>query len=55
MGSKAVENLIEASSDVHFSGFHLKNTGPSKLVAEQPTTSTTENMKQPFVIGGATI
>ncbi|XP_042010023.1 uridine kinase-like protein 3 isoform X1 [Salvia splendens] len=53
MGSKAVEDLIEASSDVHFSGFHLKNTDPSNSVAEQPTTSTTENIKQPFVIGVA--
>lgn len=55
MGSKAVEDLIEASSGVHFSGFHLKTTDPSSSVVEQPTTSTTENIKQPFVIGTPSI
>ncbi|KAG8385987.1 hypothetical protein BUALT_Bualt03G0102200 [Buddleja alternifolia] len=53
MGSTAVEDLIEASSGVHFSGFHLENTDLSTLEVEQPTTSTTENLKQPFVIGVA--
>ncbi|KAL0306217.1 UNVERIFIED_CONTAM: Uridine kinase-like protein 3 [Sesamum radiatum] len=53
MGLKAVEDLIEASSGVHFSGFHLENTDPSTSVVEQPTTSETENIKQPFVIGVA--
>lgn len=55
MGSKAVEDLIEASSGVHFSGFHLENTDPSTSVVEQATTSATENIKQPFVIGSASI
>ncbi|KAL8462122.1 hypothetical protein ACS0TY_032470 [Phlomoides rotata] len=53
MGSKAVEDLIEASSGVHFSGFHLQNNDPIISVIEQPTTSATENVKQPFVIGVA--
>ncbi|KAK6154502.1 hypothetical protein DH2020_008750 [Rehmannia glutinosa] len=53
MGSAAVEDLIEASSGAHFSGFHLENTGPSASEVEQPTTSATENVKQPFVIGVA--
>ncbi|KAK4491802.1 hypothetical protein RD792_002578 [Penstemon davidsonii] len=53
MGSKAVDDLIEASSGVHFSGFHLESTFPSTSQAEQPTTSATENIKQPFVIGVA--
>lgn len=55
MGSKAVDDLIEASSGVHFSGFHLENTHPSTSPIEQPTTSATENIKQPFVIGSASI
>ncbi|KAK6133057.1 hypothetical protein DH2020_033212 [Rehmannia glutinosa] len=53
MGSAAVGDLIEASSGAHFSGFHLENTGPSASEVEQPTTSATENVKQPFVIGVA--
>lgn len=49
MGSKPVEDLIEASSGVHFSGFHMDGS-VSEL--EQPTASTTEDVpKQPFVIG----
>lgn len=55
MGSKEVEDLIEASSGVHFSGFHLKNNDPSTLIVEQPTTSAAENIKQPFVIGSANV
>ncbi|VFQ91734.1 unnamed protein product [Cuscuta campestris] len=52
MGSKAVEDLIEASSGVHYSGFHLQ--GPSDTDIEQPTTSMSGNVpKQPFVIGVA--
>lgn len=53
MGSQAVEAMIQASSGVHFSGFHLKSTD-SIQVAEQPTT-TAENIKQPFVIGSGNI
>lgn len=52
MGSKAVEDMIEASSGVHYSGFHLQ--GPNATEAEQPTTSMSGNVpKQPFVIGVA--
>lgn len=51
MGSKAVEDLIEASSGAHFSGFHLDNGEPGISQVEQTNTSTTENIKQPFVIG----
>lgn len=49
MGSKAVEDLIQASSGVHFSGFHLEEPRTSEI--EQPTTSIDESVKQPFVIG----
>ncbi|XP_073136638.1 uridine kinase-like protein 3 isoform X1 [Henckelia pumila] len=51
MGSKAIEDLIEASSGVHFSGFHLENTDASSSIVDQPVTSSNENAKQPFVIG----
>ncbi|KAL2473141.1 Uridine kinase-like protein 4 [Forsythia ovata] len=53
MGSQAVEDLIEASSGVHYSGFHLDNIESSTSEVEQPTTSTTDTTKQPFVIGVA--
>ncbi|KAL6567681.1 Uridine kinase-like protein 4 [Orobanche gracilis] len=53
MGPQAVEDMIEASSGVHFSGFHLENTDPSASVVEQPTTSAAENINPPFVIGVA--
>ncbi|KAL3355682.1 hypothetical protein AABB24_016720 [Solanum stoloniferum] len=51
MGSKAVEDLIQASSGVHYSGFHLEEPHTSEI--EQPTTSIDERVKQPFVIGVA--
>ncbi|KAI3991495.1 hypothetical protein MKX01_006797 [Papaver californicum] len=52
MASKDVVRLIEASSGVHFSGFHLNGLHNSEV--EQPTTSTTECLqRQPFVIGVA--
>ncbi|KAI3940205.1 hypothetical protein MKW92_040109 [Papaver armeniacum] len=52
MASKDVVRLIEASSGVHFSGFHLNGLHNSEV--EQPTTSTTECVqRQPFVIGVA--
>lgn len=52
MASKDVVRLIEASSGVHFSGFHLNGSHNSEV--EQPTTSTTECVqRQPFVIGVA--
>uniref|UniRef100_M1B532 uridine/cytidine kinase n=1 Tax=Solanum tuberosum TaxID=4113 RepID=M1B532_SOLTU len=51
MGSKAVEDLIQASSGVHYSGFHLEEPHTSEI--GQPTTSIDERVKQPFVIGVA--
>lgn len=56
MASQSVVDLIEASSGVHFSGFHMnglvKQSHSSEV--EQPTTSATENVHmQPFVIGVA--
>lgn len=51
MGSNSVVDMIEASSGVHFSGFHMDGL-QQRLKIEQPTTSANENMhKQPFVIG----
>ncbi|XVF70945.1 hypothetical protein PTKIN_Ptkin11bG0203000 [Pterospermum kingtungense] len=53
MGSKSVEDMIEASSGVHFSGFHMD--GLQLRHIEKPTASpSNENVhKQPFVIGVA--
>ncbi|CAH9052794.1 unnamed protein product [Cuscuta epithymum] len=52
MGAKAVDDMMEASSGVHYSGFHLQ--GPNGTELEQPTTSLSGNVpKQPFVIGVA--
>ncbi|KAI3969538.1 hypothetical protein MKX01_020099 [Papaver californicum] len=52
MASKDVVRLIEASSRIHFSRFHLNGLHNSEV--EQPTTSTTECVqRQPFVIGVA--
>lgn len=52
MDSKSVVDLIEASSGVHFSGFHLDGLKARDSVVEQPTTTTTDDVhKQPFVIG----
>lgn len=52
MDSKSVVDLIEASSGVHFSGFHMDGLEQRHTEVEQPTTSATDSMhKQPFVIG----
>nr|KJB13977.1 hypothetical protein B456_002G103600 [Gossypium raimondii] len=53
MGSNSVEDMIEASSGVHFSGFHMD--GLESKIIEKPTTSPgAENVhKQPFIIGVA--
>lgn len=52
MDSKSVVDLLEASSGVHFSGFHLDALEARNSEVEQPTTTETENVhKQPFVIG----
>ncbi|KAK9134073.1 hypothetical protein Scep_013601 [Stephania cephalantha] len=56
MGStrKDVVDLIEASSGVHFSGFHLDSLERIDTVAEQPTASVPGSVaRQPFVIGVA--
>ncbi|XP_048425168.1 uridine kinase-like protein 3 isoform X1 [Pyrus x bretschneideri] len=53
MGSNSVVDMIEASSGVHFSGFHMDGLEQIQKV-ELPITSAHENMhKQPFVIGVA--
>ncbi|KAG9159948.1 hypothetical protein Leryth_005699 [Lithospermum erythrorhizon] len=49
MGSKAVDELIEASSGAHFSGFHLDDSRQSSADVEQPSV-TGDVHKQPFVI-----
>ncbi|KAL6954985.1 Uridine kinase-like protein 3 [Sarracenia purpurea var. burkii] len=56
MGSntKSVVDLIEASSGVHFSGFHMDGLESRNSEVEQPTSSAAEHVhKQPFVIGVA--
>ncbi|KAJ0101217.1 hypothetical protein Patl1_03780 [Pistacia atlantica] len=54
MGSKSVVDMIEASSGVHFSGFHMNGLEARNTEMGYATTSTPENMhKQPFVIGVA--
>ncbi|KAL8150679.1 hypothetical protein V2J09_020487, partial [Rumex salicifolius] len=53
MDSKSVE-MMEASSGVHFSGFHTNGMDSRISAIELPTTSTAETFyKQPFVIGVA--
>ncbi|CAN0879427.1 Uridine kinase-like protein 4 [Linum grandiflorum] len=52
MGSKSAADVIEASSGVHFSGFHMNGSGPRTNA--QPTTSASDDIyKQPFIIGVA--
>lgn len=55
MGSngKSVVDMIETSSEVHFSGFHMNGgLDPRNSEVEQPTTSAAEHAPmQPFVIG----
>ncbi|KAK9156422.1 hypothetical protein Sjap_003902 [Stephania japonica] len=56
MGStpKDVVDLMEASSGVHFSGFHLDSLERRDTVAEQSTDSVAGSVaRQPFVIGVA--
>ncbi|XP_011037766.1 PREDICTED: uridine kinase-like protein 4 isoform X2 [Populus euphratica] len=54
MGAKSVEDMIEASSGVHFSGFHMNGLELRSTQVGQPTTLAAEEMhKQPFVIGVA--
>lgn len=52
MDSKSVVDMIEASSGVHFSGFHMDGLESRNTETGQPMTCETEKIyKQPFVIG----
>lgn len=51
MDSKSAVDLMESSSEVHFSGFHMDGFEQRDVSTEQPTTSATDMYKQPFVIG----
>lgn len=52
MGSKPVENLIEASDGVQISGLHLNGVGEKSSRENQKTISAKlELPRQPFVIG----
>ncbi|KAJ6376800.1 hypothetical protein OIU76_025868 [Salix suchowensis] len=54
MDVKSVEDMIEASSGVHFSGFHMNGLELRNTEVGQWTTLAAEEMhKQPFVIGVA--
>ncbi|XP_054797710.1 uridine kinase-like protein 3 [Prosopis cineraria] len=54
MATKSVVDLIESSSGVHFSGFHMDALEKINAGTEPPTTSVAEHMyNQPFVIGVA--
>ncbi|XP_027334208.1 uridine kinase-like protein 4 isoform X2 [Abrus precatorius] len=53
MDAKSAVDLMESSSEVHFSGFHMDGFEQRKASIEQPTTSETDMYKQPFVIGVA--
>ncbi|KAG6756826.1 hypothetical protein POTOM_040269 [Populus tomentosa] len=54
MDAKSVEDMIEASSGVHFSGFHMNGLELRNTEVGHPTTLAAEEMhKQPFVIGVA--
>lgn len=50
MDTKSAVDLMESSSEVHFSGFHMDGFEQRKDGIEQ-TTSATNMYKQPFVIG----
>lgn len=51
MSAKSAVDLMESSSGVHFSGFHMDGFEQREASIEQPTTSETDMYKQPFVIG----
>ncbi|WVY90679.1 hypothetical protein V8G54_036193 [Vigna mungo] len=53
MGTKSVVDLMESSSEVHFSGVYMDDIEQRNAGTEQPTTSATDMNKQPFVIGVA--
>ncbi|XP_073000279.1 uridine kinase-like protein 3 [Typha latifolia] len=53
MGSNSIDNLLETSTGIHFSGLHLDDL-KSNSEEDQPTTSATDNgHREPFVIGVA--
>jgi len=51
MGTNSAVDLMEFSSEVHFSGVYMNDIEQRKAGTEQPTTSATDMNKQPFVIG----
>jgi len=51
MGTKSAVDLMESSSEVHFSGVYMDGIDQRNAGTEQPTTSATDMNKQPFVIG----
>ena len=51
MGSKIVDELLETSTGVHFSRLRLDGVEQSNCETEQPTTSTANGHREPFVIG----
>nr|AFK46215.1 unknown [Lotus japonicus] len=53
MNAKSALDLMESSSEVHFSGFHMDGFEKREANTEQPTTSATDMYKQPFIIGVA--
>ncbi|KAK7371887.1 hypothetical protein VNO80_05253 [Phaseolus coccineus] len=53
MGTKSAVDLMEFSSEVHFSGVYMNDIEQRNAGTEQPTTSATDMNKQPFVIGVA--
>jgi len=50
MGTMSAVDLMESSSEVHFSGVYM-NGIEQRNGTEKPTTSATDMNKQPFVIG----
>lgn len=50
MGSKSVVDMIEASSRVHYSGFHMNGVEPRSSLQET-TCASADIQRQPFVIG----
>ncbi|KAL0835052.1 hypothetical protein Bca101_086941 [Brassica carinata] len=56
MGSNSVADMIQASSKVHFSGFHVNghvNGLEQKAVSKETISASGEIQRQPFVIGVA--
>lgn len=54
MGSNSVVDMIQASSKVHFSGFHVNghvNGLAQKAVSKETISASGEIQRQPFVIG----